>query len=114
MACIAVWIAAGCAPKETTIDRVAEVLPGRWECPDLGELVMFDLGHYLLVERSQWGHFLIDFDGEITFRDDGPLRGRAGRVDPESENVEIGPLDDAHACGRLDAPLPSLVPPDHR
>jgi len=66
-----------------------------------------------MAETSEWGHFLIDLQAVITFREDGPLRNESGRLDPASKRLELGPPAEARSCERLDDPPPSMPLPGH-
>jgi hypothetical protein len=87
VACAALFVTAACMQPSLTIDQVGNLLLGSWQCPGVGELVIADLGHYFVADSSEWGHFLIDLQGEITFREDGPLRNQSGRLDLESRRL---------------------------
>ena len=87
------------------MERTVVPLAGVWSCPEVGDLVVVDLGHYTLPATDKWGHFEIDLQHQLHFQDDGPLRGEMGRWDPDAEQLVLGGPLNGRPCTRLEIGL---------
>lgn len=94
------------APERSASGLAA--LPGSWHCDQFGSLVILDEGHYEAGDPPAVGHFLATRDAsQLSFLDDGPLAGRAGRWVPDRDELVISADTGQISCRRV-GPVPSF------